>query len=62
MTTQEVLDFFGNINKTAKALAMKRQNVGKWGEHPPIFAQWQIELITKGSLKSESYCKSGVKK
>ena len=55
MKAQSVIEFFGSISETAKALGISAPAVFKWktsGEVPED-RQYQIELATKGKLRAE---------
>ncbi|MCK9506092.1 MAG: Cro/CI family transcriptional regulator [Porticoccaceae bacterium] len=54
MTTQEAKDFFGGIKELAEALGIWPHNISRWGKFPPMARQYEIEIKTKGALKSES--------
>ncbi|MBK2258416.1 Cro/CI family transcriptional regulator [Francisella philomiragia] len=54
MTVNQVLKYFGNQNKTAKALGINRVAVVHWVKRNKVPAQRQLEIqkITKGKLKA----------
>ena len=53
----EVERFFGTKYKMALALGVNLANVytAAWSERPPLCRQWQIELLTGGVLKADSF-------
>lgn len=53
MTTAEVIKFFNGKAKTARALGLTYQAVQKWGGHPPLLRQFEIERLTDGQLRAE---------
>lgn len=53
MKKAEVVSFFGNQTKVAKALGITHVAVSKWGDDIPQLRAYQIERITKGALKAE---------
>ena len=53
MTTQEVLEHYGSVANTAKALGCWPTSLYKWKEHPPKAIQFQLQVITDGELKVE---------
>lgn len=55
MTTQDVLDHFDGIAKTAKALDISYQAVRQWVDkgEVPEGRQWQIQAISRGKLKAD---------
>jgi predicted site-specific integrase-resolvase len=56
MEPQNVVDYFGGITQTARALDISYQAVRKWiksGE-VPIQRQYQIQVITDGELEADS--------
>lgn len=57
MKTTDVVKYFKGKSKAASALKLGciKSIYSNWGEYPPIARQWQIELLTNGELKSESY-------
>ena len=52
----EVLDYFGGVAATAKALGISQPSVSNWGEAPPELRQLQIEALTAGALRAGSEC------
>ncbi len=53
MKKQEVLEYFGGIKQTAKALGVSIQAVYKW-ESVPLGRQYQIQVMTGGRLQAKS--------
>ena len=53
MKLQDVLNYFGNQNRTAIQLGISREAVRKWvvKNEVPILRQYQIQELTKGALK-----------
>ena len=51
MQKNEVLEFFGNANKAAKALGISRAAISQWGDEVPELRAFQIQQLTKGKLK-----------
>ncbi len=51
MKKQEVLEYFGGIKQTAKALGVSIQAVYKW-ESVPLGRQYQIQVMTGGRLQA----------
>lgn len=51
MKTQDVIDFFGSVRKTAAALDISTAAVYQWGEQVPETRQAHVELATKGKIK-----------
>lgn len=45
MKTQEAIDYFGSIRKTAEALRLTVQAVYAWGEFVPQLRAYQINEI-----------------
>ena len=52
MTKQQVIEHYGSMYATAKALGISHQAVQKWGEYPPAMRQFQLEIMTDGKLKA----------
>jgi len=50
MKKQTVIQYFGGITATAKALRISPQAVFLWGDEVPSLRAYQIEVITKGAL------------
>jgi len=48
-----VIRHFGSNTLVAEALGTTKQAVGQWGDKVPELRQYQLEVITKGALKSE---------
>lgn len=55
MTVAQVLDHFGSISNTAKALDISYQAVAQWVEadQVPEGRQFEIQLMTDGSLVAQ---------
>lgn len=53
MKKKDVLEYFGNVAKTARALKISVQAVYKWGDEIPETMQFKIQVLTKGKLKAE---------
>ncbi len=53
MKTIDVIRYFGTKTLVAEALGTTKQAVGQWGDTVPELRQYQLEIITKGALKSE---------
>lgn len=53
MTTQEAITYFGGIKQLADALGIWPHNISRWGEHPPMSRQYELEVKTDGELKAE---------
>ena len=54
MTPKDLLEFFGSLSATARALGCKPQTVSEWIEHGkvPEGRQYQAELATGGMLRA----------
>ncbi len=52
MKKADVIEFFGGVTETAKALKIKSQAVSQWPDEVPELRAYQIEAITKGALKA----------
>lgn len=60
MTVEDVIDFFGNAAKAARALGLNSNTVRMWKYRKlgvPILQQYKIEKITNGKLKIDSNLK-----
>lgn len=53
MKKLDVIAYFGGVTKTAKALGISKSAVSLWGEEIPYGRAYQIQLLTKGKLKTE---------
>lgn len=53
MTTKQAIDYFGGIRETAEFLGLTYQAVHAWDKRPPMRAQYEIEVRTKGKLKAD---------
>lgn len=52
MTIEEVIEHYGSVTQTAKALRVTRPTVYRWQEKGvPLTYQALIEIQTKGALK-----------
>lgn len=52
MKKADVIEYFGGIPQTAKALGLSRQSVYLWGDDVPELRAYQIESLTQGKLKA----------
>lgn len=48
-----VLEFFGGVVETAKAINIQPPSVSGWGEFVPARRAYEFERITNGALKPE---------
>ncbi len=55
MKKEQVLRFFGKQKDVARALGISQVAVSKWGEEIPPLRAYQLEQLTKGKLKADSY-------
>lgn len=53
MTTKEAIAYYGNIKTLADVLGIWPHVIYRWGEHPPMARQYELEVKTKGKLKAE---------
>ncbi len=53
MKKNDVLSYFGGVDKTAKALGITHVAVSKWGENIPQGRAYQVEVLTGGKLKAD---------
>ncbi|GAB5992564.1 Cro/CI family transcriptional regulator [Aeromonas enteropelogenes] len=53
MKKTDVLNHFGGVSKTAKALGINMATVSCWGEVIPKGRAYQIEVMTGGQLKAD---------
>lgn len=51
MKKADVVNYFGNEVKVAKALGITKGAVNQWSDRIPLARAYQIEKITKGALK-----------
>jgi hypothetical protein len=54
MQKSAVLEHFGTVTATAKALGISHVAVSKWSETIPQGRAYQIEVLTGGKLKADS--------
>jgi transcriptional repressor of cell division inhibition gene dicB len=54
MTTEQAIAFFGDRKKMAKALDIGLHGTYRWGDHPPMLRQFQMERLSDGALLVES--------
>ncbi len=54
MTTQEAIDYYGNVKKLADSLEIWPHVIYRWGSHPPKARQYELEVKTGGRLKVEA--------
>lgn len=53
MTTKDAIAYYGSIKALADALGIWPHVIYRWGEHPPIARQYELEVKTKGALRAE---------
>ncbi|MDM5128265.1 Cro/CI family transcriptional regulator [Aeromonas salmonicida] len=53
MQKSAVLEHFGTVTATAKALGISHVAVSKWDETIPKGRAYQIEVLTGGKLKAD---------
>lgn len=53
MKTQDAIDFFGGVKELAAALGIWPHVIYRWGEHPPMARQYEIEVKTNGKLRAK---------
>ena len=53
MKKDTVIQHFGGIRKTARALGISHVAVLRWGNDIPLGRAYQIEVMTKGELKAK---------
>lgn len=53
MKKKDVINHFGGVVETAKALGIKSQSVSGWPDDVPELRAFQIEKITQGKLKAD---------
>lgn len=55
MTVTQVIEFFGGVGATARALDLKQPSISKWRKNKsiPWMRQLHIERVTKGKLKAD---------
>jgi hypothetical protein len=56
MKPQDLIDYFGNMNRVAKALGVSLPSVCKWVElgEVPELRQYQAQLATGGALLADA--------
>jgi hypothetical protein len=54
MTTKEAIAHYGSIKKLADALDMWPHVIYRWGDHPPMARQYELEVKTGGKLRAET--------
>lgn len=53
MKTKDVINHFGGVRETAKALGLTTQAIYAWGETVPPSRHSHVTLATKGRVKPE---------
>jgi transcriptional repressor of cell division inhibition gene dicB len=53
MTTKEAIQHYGGIKQLASALGIWAHVIYRWGEHPPMARQYELEVKTNGILKAQ---------
>jgi len=52
MLKKDVLDYFGGLMPTARAMRLHENSVRRWPDVLPESVQYRVELVTKGKFKS----------
>ncbi|MGR1185983.1 Cro/CI family transcriptional regulator [Aeromonas veronii] len=55
MQKHDVLEHFGSITATAKAIGISHAAVSQWDETIPKGRAYQIEVLTGGKLKADQH-------
>ena len=53
MTTEEAKKYYGGIKPLAEALDIWPHVIYRWGSHPPMARQYELQVKTGGALKAE---------
>ena len=53
MKKKDVIDYFGNQQKTADALGITQASVSRWRDNIPLLHAFKVERITNGKLKAD---------
>ncbi|OHV12978.1 Cro/CI family transcriptional regulator [Kushneria phosphatilytica] len=53
MTKQDVIDHYGSVTETARALGRSKGAVSQWPPILPINLQYEIEGRTSGKLRAD---------
>jgi predicted nucleotidyltransferase len=53
MKKTEVLEYFGGVAKTARAMRLTAASVYRWPDELTDLLAYRVELATKGALKSD---------
>ena len=53
MRVKDIVDHFGSIEAVARFFSISRDSVYKWGEFIPAHRQYELEVKTRGLLKSD---------
>jgi hypothetical protein len=53
VTTEEAIQHFGSLKRLADALGVWPQVIYRWGEHPPMARQYEIEVKTERKLRAD---------
>ena len=56
MNKQQVIEYFGGVAATAKALGIAQPSVSNWGDQLPELRQLEIEHMTAGALRAGPEC------
>lgn len=52
MNKSEVIEYFGNVEKTAIALGITKGAVSQWGKTIPMRRAYEVERLSEGRLKA----------
>lgn len=55
MKTQEAITHFGGIKQLAESLGIWPHVIYRWGDHPPMARQYELEVKSGGKLRAKKY-------
>lgn len=61
MTTRDAIKHYGGVSALARALGIDRRSVWKWGDRPPTGRQYELEVLTAGTLRADREPSTDVK-
>ncbi|MFW5407213.1 Cro/CI family transcriptional regulator [Pectobacterium brasiliense] len=59
MKTKDVIEYFGGIKALCRQLELHRSAVYQWGDEVPASRQYELEVKTRGALKSDYTLQQG---
>lgn len=61
MKKETVINYFGGVKETSKAMKMHENSVRRWKDDLPLAIQCRVEFLSRGALLSDDSIEKGIK-